>query len=97
MLLILTASFDGTGDVLLKRLKNKAFRFNFDLFKDYHLELSTLGWCITNPIGQSISSDTVTGIFWWKVFSYRAHFDEFINEEVKYIFREIYCWGIRKK
>ena len=94
MLLILTASFDGTGDLLLSRLGNQAFRLNFDLFNEYHLELSSSGWSITNPAGQNINSETVTGIFWWKVTSYRAHADEFINEEIKYIFRELYCWGI---
>jgi hypothetical protein len=94
MLLILTASIDGTSDLILSRLGNQAFRFNFDLFNEYHLELNSSGWSISNPAGQSISSETVSGIFWWKVTSYRAHQDEFINEEIKYVFRELYCWGV---
>ena len=94
MLLILTASIDGTSDLILSRLGNQAFRFNFDLFNEYHLELDSSGWRIINPAGQSISSETVTGIFWWKVTSYRAHEDEFINDEIKYVFRELYNWGV---
>ena len=82
MILILTASIDGTSDLMLKHLGDKAFRFNFDLFNEYHLELNSSRWSISNPLGQSISSDTVTGIFWWKVTSYQAHQDEFINEEI---------------
>lgn len=96
MLLILTGSIDGTSDLLLGRLGNQAFRFNFDLFNEYHLELSSSGWSISNPAGQSISSETVTGIFWWKVTSYRAAEDEFINEEIKYVFRELYNWGVNR-
>ena len=96
MLLILTASIDGTSDLILSRLGNQAFRFNFDLFNEYHLELSNSGWNITNPAGQSINSENVTGIFWWKVTSYRAHQDEFINEEIKYVFRELYWWGVHR-
>jgi hypothetical protein len=94
VLLILTGSIDGTSNLLLGRLANKAFRFNFDLFNEYYFELSSSGWLIRNPVGQSISSETVTGIFWWKVTSYRAAEDEFINEEIKYVFRELYCWGV---
>ena len=96
MLLILTASIDGTSDLILSRLGNQAFRFNFDLFSEYHLELNSSRWCITNPVGQSISSETVTGVFWWKVTSYRAAEDKFINEEIKYVFRELYNWGISR-
>jgi hypothetical protein len=96
MLLILTASIDGTSDLILSRLGNQAFRFNFDLFNEYHLELDSSGWSISNPAGQSISSQTVTGIFWWKVTSYRAAEDEFINEEIKYVFRELYWWGVHR-
>jgi len=94
MLLLITGSEDGTSDLLISELGNKnVFRFNYDLFKDYSLEFSPDYWKITNPTGHSIDSETVTSAFWWKAFNfYILEQEEFIVEEVKYIFREIYHW-----
>lgn len=91
MILLLTGSFDGTSDLLVKTLEPNVFRFNFDLFADYELDFSPDQWSIRNPSGLEISSDTVSVCFWWKAFnSYLTDHDQFITEEVKYIFREIY-------
>ena len=94
MLLLITGSIDGTSDLLVSELgKEKVFRFNYDLFKDYTLEFSPEYWKITNPVGHSIDCNIVTSAFWWKAFNYYLiDQEEFIVEEVKYIFREIYHW-----
>ena len=91
MLLLLTGSTDGTSDLLVSRLGKNVFRFNFDLYNEYELEFTPNFWCITNPVGHSINSNTVTTAFWWKVFNYYLlDQEQFIVEEVKYIFRELY-------
>lgn len=93
MLLLFTGSLDGTSDRLVCALGKQVFRFNYDLFQDYYLAFSPQGWTITNPVGHSISSETVTSAFWWKSFSYfLVDQDKFIVEEVKYVFRELYNW-----
>jgi hypothetical protein len=57
------------------------------------LEFTPDYWKITNPAGHSINSETVTSCFWWKAFNfYLLNQEEFIVEEVKYIFRELYHW-----
>lgn len=46
-----------------------------------------------NPAGHSISSRSVTSAFWWKAFNFFIlNTDEYIIEEVKYVFRELYNW-----
>lgn len=97
MLLIITGSIDGSSDRILSSFKEKAFRFNFDLYKDYEFELTPNYWSITNPTGHSISSQTITGLWWWKAFNYTAHDEPFINEELKLIFRELSSWALRRK
>jgi len=92
VLLVLTASYDGTSDLLFEHIHKKAFRFNIDIFKEYEVELTPSYWKIKNPAGLEISSETATSCFWWKVTNYQAHEDNFINEEIKYVFREIYNW-----
>lgn len=93
MLLLLTGSLDGTSDLLISRLGNQAFRFNYDLFKDYDFAFTPEGWSISNPAGLSITSETVTSAFWWKAFNtYLLDQDQFVEEEVKYTFRELYNW-----
>ncbi len=92
MLLVLTASYDGTSDLIFNEINDKAFRFNFDIYKEYDVELKPNFWRIRNPVGLEITSETASACFWWKVTNYKANEDEFLNEEIKYIFREIYNW-----
>lgn len=94
MLLLITGSLDGTADLLVQEVgSSNCFRFNYDLFQDYKLEFTPSYWSITNPSGHSINSNNVTRAFWWKAFNfYIQDQEEFIVEEVKYIFREIYHW-----
>jgi len=102
LLLLITGSQDPTSSLLVLELgSEKVFRFNYDLFKDYTLEFTPDYWKISNPTGHSIDSNNVTSCFWWKAFNfYLMGQEEFIVEEVKYIYREIYHWcrlkGINK-
>lgn len=93
MLLLITSSTDGTGNILVDKLKKQIFRLNYDLFNDYKLELRPNSWVITNPTGHSISSENITSCFWWKAFTVPIeNQDNYVVEEVKYIFRELYNW-----
>jgi hypothetical protein len=91
LLLLITGSEDGTSALIVQRLQKKVFRFNYDLFADYSLVFTPTFWEIKNPTGHSISSETVTSCFWWKAFNfYILDQEQFIVEEVKYVFRELY-------
>lgn len=94
MLLLITGSNDGTSDLLVSAIgNNKVFRFNYDLYKDYTFEFTPDYWKISNPAGHSITSSNITSCFWWKAFNfYIMDQENFIVEEVKYIFRELYHW-----
>jgi hypothetical protein len=93
VLLLITSSTDGTGNILVDKLKKQIFRLNYDLFNDYKLELRPNSWVITNPTGHSISSENITSCFWWKAFTVPIeNQDNYVVEEVKYIFRELYNW-----
>jgi hypothetical protein len=93
VLLLITGSLDGSSDLICKELGNKVFRFNYDIFNEYTLEFSPDHWKITNPVGHSITSTTVTSCFWWKAFNFPIeNQDKFVVDEVKYIFRELYAW-----
>lgn len=93
MLLLITGSRDGTSDAICRKLDKKVFRFNYDLFSDYSLQFQPDFWQISNPLGHSISSTTVSSCLWWKAFNFElTNQDNFVVEEVKYIFRELYSW-----
>jgi hypothetical protein len=90
MLLVLTGSQDGTADLLFSKIGDRAFRFNHDIFSDYSVAVRPGSWSIENPTGLSITDATATSAFWWKAFNYFVDGDEYVAEEVKYTFREIY-------
>lgn len=93
MLLLITGSADGTSDLLISRLGNRAFRFNYDLYNQYAFQFRPDYWKIVSPSGHAISSDVVSSAFWWKAFNFPIEGeDRLIIEEVKYIFRELYQW-----
>ena len=46
MLLFLTGSKDGTADLLLSKIGNRAFRFNYDIFSDYSVVVRPDSWSI---------------------------------------------------
>ena len=92
MLLVLTGSYDGTADLVFGKLKTKAFRLNLDTFSEYEVSVQPNYWRIRNPTGHEISSETATATWWWKASNYIAHDENYISEEVKYVFRELYNW-----
>lgn len=92
MLLVLTGSLDGTADLILGQLKHRAFRLNFDAFAEYEVSVQPNFWSIRNPAGHEITSETASSVWWWKAFNYFCHDEQFVAEEVKYIFRELYGW-----
>jgi hypothetical protein len=96
MLLVLTGSKDGTADILFSRIGAKGFRFNYDIFSDYTVVFRPSYWSIENPTGFKIDSKAATAAFWWKAFNYFVDEENFIAEEVKYIFREIYGWFLAR-
>lgn len=91
MILLFTMSVDPTANLLVERLGGRVFRLNHDLFADYALAMTPDGWSISNPSGLSITSETVSAVFWWKAFNARiVDQDEMVTEEVRYVFRELY-------
>jgi len=90
MLLVLTGSMDGTADLIFSKIGSNAFRFNHDIFSDYSVCLRPNFWSIENPAGLKIDNYSATHAFWWKAFSYFIDGEEYVAEEVKYVFREIY-------
>jgi hypothetical protein len=96
MLLALTGSVDGTADILFSRIGARAFRFNYDIFSEYSVLLRPDSWSIENPTGLKIDNTTASAAFWWKAFNFFIDEDDYVSEEVKYIFREIYGWFIAR-
>ncbi|CAM8388163.1 GRASP_SAV_5884, ATP-grasp ribosomal peptide maturase, SAV_5884 family [Candidatus Methylopumilus planktonicus] len=94
MLLLITGSRDGTSDSICRKLENKVFRINYDLFNEYSLKFTPNKWQISNPQGLLITSENVTACLWWKAFNFELeNQDNFVVQEVKYIFRELYAWS----
>jgi len=77
-------------------LGKKAFRLNYDIFNEYDVSISPKQWKITNPSGHSIDSEISTSAFWWKPFNYGIQFDKYISAEVRYVFKELYAWHLRR-
>lgn len=97
MLLLITGSDNRTSDKIVSCIgKNNVFRLNYDLWPDYAISMSPDGWEIKNPTGLSISSNTVSRVFYWKAFDYPSSYDKLTSSEVKYIFREIYEWCVSR-
>jgi hypothetical protein len=93
VLLLITGSSDGTSDSICKKLGSKVFRFNYDLFSEYCFEFTPNKWQISNPLGHALSSENISSCLWWKAFHFDlVDQDNFVVEEVKYIFRELYAW-----
>lgn len=97
MLLLITGSYDGTSDRIVAAYGPGIFRLNHDLWRDYQISFSSGGWRIANPHnGLVIGSDTIKSAFWWKPFLSPSNEDSYVQEEVKYIFRDIYGWCVDK-
>jgi len=92
VLLVLCGSLDGSVDLVVHNSRTNIFRFNIDLIDEYSVILEPHFWSIENPSGARIDSNIATRAWWWKAFSFALDKDPMYQEEVKYLFREIYAW-----
>jgi len=98
MLFIYTTSYDTTVDLLLHRMGGEGcFRFNFDLWRDYKLEVTWDGFRIEDPTGRSIDNQSTSKVLWRKPFQTKelgseveiSDQDAYCEEELWYTLREI--------
>jgi hypothetical protein len=72
-----TNSYDGTADLVVRELGPKnVFRFNFDLWADYHLRLGPRDFEISSPAGLTIRPADVAKVYWRKPMPAREIFPE---------------------
>jgi len=96
MLLVLTTSGDVTADLLFEKFGHSAFRLNLDLWRDYSLVLQPDRWEISNPTNFKITGRSASHCFWWKTLQSTTKDDKYIAAEIKYVFRELYGWFLRR-
>ena len=74
VLLVISNSFDATADLLVSRLgAGKVFRFNFDLWHDYKIDINSKGFILSDPSGREVSADRVVKVLWRKPWSRKAY------------------------
>jgi len=97
ILLLLTNSYDATADLLVHHLgPEKVFRFNFDIWSDYAIEITPAHFRILDPTGCAVDVDNVAKVLWRKPWSRnqfrpvsRTAEDRYYDQEVWYAIREI--------
>ena len=97
VLLVVSNSYDTTTDLLVHRLgAEKVFRFNFDIWSDYAIEITSSSFQIVDPVGRSAGPDNIAKVLWRKPWSrgpYRpasiTDEDRFYDQEVWYAVRDI--------
>ncbi len=69
MILLLTNSHDITTDILMPYLtaREAVFRFNIDLWRDYHWRINADGYELSDPTGRSCREDQVGAVYERKV------------------------------
>ena len=92
---IITDSWDMTSDLVIQRMKDKAFRINSDIIRDYKIALNEEGFHISDPSGRTINSSEISSVYWRKPFSEDAYSDPshpeyFFYSECRYLIRELY-------
>ena len=64
MVLILTCTMDLTTDLVIRELADlPVFRFNIDLWRDYHWRVNGHGYFLQDPIGRTCHSDEVRAVY----------------------------------
>lgn len=97
VLLLISNSYDATADLLVSRLgKDKVFRFNFDLWHDYHFEITAKSFYLSDPSGREINHDRVAKALWRKPVSRvayrpasRTDEDRYYDGEMLYAMRDL--------
>lgn len=70
MLLIYTTSFDTAVDLLLHHMgSQQCFRYNFDLWRDYKLEVANARFRIEDPSGRVVDDSCVRKVYYRKPFT----------------------------
>jgi hypothetical protein len=95
---IYTNSHDATADLLVTQIgADRLFRFNFNMWGDYKIQLSDAGFEIHNPVGRRVTLDDVAKFYWRKPLS-EKQLDvnasvparvNYIEEELWYMMREV--------
>jgi hypothetical protein len=87
VLLIYTTSFDTTVDLLLHHLGEEGcFRLNFDLWRDYKLEIGAGHFRIDDPTGRSIDDQRTRKVYYRKPFTTRD-----IDAKIDVSDQDAYC------
>lgn len=105
VLLIYTTSYDTTVDLLMHRMgPERCFRYNFDLWRDYKLDLDAHGFRIEDPTGRVIDQDSVAKVYYRKPFTTRdidarieiSDQDAWCEAELWYALRDLInlLWGM---
>jgi hypothetical protein len=98
VLLIYTTSFDTTVDLLIHRMgQQHCFRLNFDLWRDYKLDLDADGFRLEDPTGRVIEQASVSKVYYRKPFTTRdidarveiSDQDAFCEAELWYALRDV--------
>jgi hypothetical protein len=98
VLLIYTTSFDTTVDLLLHRMdEQQCFRYNFDLWRDYKLDVTGDGFCIEDPTGRFVDDARVRKVYYRKPFTTKdidaqiaiSDQDAYCEAELWYAFRDL--------
>ena len=88
--LIITNSFDATTDILINNIgSNKIFRLNFDQYEENEITLKSSGISIKTN-NSEISDKEIIKVLWRKPFNTELKVDNYVNLELKYIYREIF-------
>ena len=95
--LILTNSFDGSADIIQKKLKKKKIKFlrwNIDLWNKYEIYFNQNNFSVTDPLNRSVSSSKDLKVLWRKPFIDLMNFDfskKYLNKDAdnKYAKSEI--------
>lgn len=70
MLLIFTNTYDLSANRIIERIgSDRVFRFNFDIWHEYKIELDAAGFTISNPTGHSIGRTDIAKAYWRKPIS----------------------------
>jgi hypothetical protein len=94
---IFTNSHDVTTDMLVSKLgTERVFRFNFNLWQDYKIQMTSSGFEIENPVGRKVTDREVAKFYWRKPMRSKDLTPEmeisdrtnYIEEELWYMMRE---------
>lgn len=89
---IYTNSHDVTTDLLVSKIgTERIFRFNFNLWRDYKLQLTSSGFEIENPVGRKVTDRDVAKFYWRKPMRSKDLTPEIaVSDHVNYVEEELW-------